>query len=100
MRSVGVLPYGRYVYLETNDGGEIGKAYLQYDWYQYLENVGPRWGFYGVFERDWPVPGAAVYDMQLEPGKQHVFGLEYRDGDVLCLAALKIQYDPPVVGSK
>ena len=94
VRSVGVLPYGRYVYLGTSDGKPIGQAYLQYDWYQYLGNKGPQWGFYGVFGRDWPVPGAQLYDLRLEPGRQHIFGAEYEDRGVLCLCALKMQWDP------
>ena len=95
VRSVGVLPYARYVYLEMNDGGEVGQAYLQYSWYKYLENRGPQWGFWGVFGWDWPVPGAAEYDLRLEPGRQHIFGAEYEDRGVLCLCALKMQWDPP-----
>lgn len=94
VQSVGVLPYGRHVDVNMVDDRPIDKVYRQGTWYEYYENLGPHWGFFGSHEQDRERLTRGPDDIWLKAGPLHLIGFEYYDYEDTCLAGFMIEHDP------
>jgi hypothetical protein len=93
---VPTLNYGRVLNLITSDGLPVEHMTIKSVTpnganYEYVDDLGPVWGYMGTWTPQ-EVPDEYVWRKVVD---LHSFEPEYHEGDVLCLAVIEGQWDPP-----